>query len=317
VFEVAVTGEHAFVAAGEGGVWMLDVSDPGLPRVVGWRDTAGRARSIVVEGGLAYVADGQAGLLVLQARWSGLPLGPGSTVASAPTRERAGTAGVNVPRITVFSVAPAEVEPGDMVDLSWEAIGDRATLCPSARFSLFTQEDCWPVPLSGATTFTIPEQLGGNRFIDLILTVDVEGAPDPAVWQTSVALKCDTNWFYSDERPAGICPREVVESHAIAQRFEHGRMIWVEQVGRAVVLEETPLDGDDRWKLVSYARDPLDVDRETLGRALAPAFEYKATWQCDDALPSGGRSWQTCYLRSPEGEVIVLDPLGRWMRWDE
>jgi hypothetical protein len=52
--------------------------------------------------------------------------------------------------------------------------------------------------------------------------------------------------------------------------------------------------------------------RETLGWALAPEFGYEAIFQCDDALPSGGRSWQTCYLKGPDDEIIVFHPLGGW-----
>ena len=52
--------------------------------------------------------------------------------------------------------------------------------------------------------------------------------------------------------------------------------------------------------------------RESLGWALVPEFGYEAILQCDDALPSGGRSWQFCYLRGPDARVIVLHPLGGW-----
>jgi len=55
--------------------------------------------------------------------------------------------------------------------------------------------------------------------------------------------------------------------------------------------------------------------REELGWALAPEFGYEATWQCDDALPSGGRSWQTCYLEGPEGDAYALDRLDRSYVW--
>jgi hypothetical protein len=252
------------------------------------------------------------------------------------------------PAIASFAVAPTEVDPGDVVALSWEASGARALarICPSARFVLFTPDDCWQVPLSGTATFTIPVETGGNRFVDFLLTVDAEGASEPVVWQTSVALKCDRTWFFSDEPQAGICPREPVRSRAAAQRFERGTMIWIEQPGRYVILEEALVHGDDRRKRVTYAQEPLQVDRDTssgvvapdglyapvggfglvwrgdvagssgyrdrLGWALAPAFAYDAVFQCDDALPSGGRSWQTCYLRGPDARVFVLDPLERW-----
>ena len=52
--------------------------------------------------------------------------------------------------------------------------------------------------------------------------------------------------------------------------------------------------------------------RDGLGWALAPEFGYEAVFHCDDALPSGGRSWQTCYLAGSDGEVIVFHPLGGW-----
>jgi hypothetical protein len=191
---------------------------------------------------------------------------------------------------------------------------------------------------------------GGNRSISFILTVEAEGSTDSAVWHNSVTFKCHTSWFFSDEVQAGICPLEPIQSHAAAQRFEHGTMIWIEQPGRYIILEEELLNDDGVRKRVTFVQDPLDIVRdssadvvapdglyaprsgfglvwrgnvvdspgyhETLGWALAPEFGYEAIFQCDGALPSGGRSWQTCHLRSPDGEVIVLDPLGRWHLWD-
>ncbi len=245
------------------------------------------------------------------------------------------------PKIAFLSATPTEVEPGSVVTLAWEASGAQATLCPSARFILFAPSDCRSVPLTGETTFTIPLDVGGNRFIDYLLTVESEGAASPAVWQASVALKCHTTWFFSNDLQAGICPREAVSSYAAVQRFERGTMIWIEQIGRYVILEGAVPDGR-----VSYVSDPLDIVRDTLpevtapdglyvpvsgfglvwrgdvanvpsyrealGWALEPEFGYETTWQCDDALPSGGRPWQSCYLRGPGGEVIALDPLDRW-----
>jgi hypothetical protein len=254
------------------------------------------------------------------------------------------------PHASSFRITPARVDPGDVITLTWEASGDRATICPSARFALFTPDDCWQASLSGMTTFTIPLEVGGNRSVDFLLTVEAEGSVDPAVWHNSVALKCHTTWFFSDAPQAGTCPLDPIKSYAAAQRFEHGAMIWIEQLGRYVILEEEPLHDGDVRKRVTFVQDPLDVARdtstdvaapdgfyaptsglglvwrgdvaglpgyrETLGWALAPEFGYGATLQCDDALPSGGRSWQTCYLQGPDGETIVLDPLGRWYLWD-
>jgi hypothetical protein len=65
VYDVALSGKLAFLAAGWGGVWALDLSHPQEPRAVGWQDTAGRARSVVLDGDRVYVADGAGGLLAL------------------------------------------------------------------------------------------------------------------------------------------------------------------------------------------------------------------------------------------------------------
>jgi hypothetical protein len=246
--------------------------------------------------------------------------------------------------IVAFQAVPAEIEPGDVVTLSWAAVGNQAILCPSARYSLFTSDDCLPVPLSATTTFTIPVEARGNRGIDFLLTVD------GMVAQASVAFKCPRTWFFSDQSLVGICPLEPTHTFARAQRFERGTMIWVEQIGRTVILEQESLFEEDEQRRVTYLQDPLsrvrpspsgavapeglylpegdfgliwrgDVAgspgyRETLGWALAPEYGYQAIWQCDDALPSGGRSWRTCHLLGPEGEVFVLDPLERWSVWD-
>jgi hypothetical protein len=52
--------------------------------------------------------------------------------------------------------------------------------------------------------------------------------------------------------------------------------------------------------------------QDNLGWALAPEFGYQTIFQCDNSLPSGGRSWQFCHLLGPDGEIIVLHPLGGW-----
>jgi hypothetical protein len=255
------------------------------------------------------------------------------------------------PAVQFFDVTPAEAHLGDTVTLSWSAQGRRATLCPTARYVLFTETDCLAVPLAGSTQFTIPAEAEGFQLVDLVLQVEGQSPAATAHAQVSVALICEQVWFFSGNRPrpAGICPREPIRSAAAAQRFEQGTMIWVEALGRYFILHEEPLYGGGGRKRLDVINDPLEITgdtsaqvgtppeglyaphsgfglvwrgdvaaspgyRQALGWALAPETGYQAIYQCDDARPSGGRSWQTCYLQGPAEQVIVLHALGGWYR---
>jgi hypothetical protein len=63
--DVVVRGSVAYLAAGEGGVAVIDVSNPLKPQLAGAVDTAGYAEGIAIAGDYAYVADGPNGLRVI------------------------------------------------------------------------------------------------------------------------------------------------------------------------------------------------------------------------------------------------------------
>jgi len=123
-------------------------------------------------------------------------------------------------------------------------------------------------------------------------------------------------------------------------------MIWIEQLGRYVILVETPMYEGDIRKQVYYVQDPLEITQDTsaeieppegfyapesgfglvwrgdvsnspgyrdsLSWALAPEFGYEAIYQCDLGQVAGGRFWQRCYLTTPDNEVVFFHPLGGW-----
>ena len=62
---VAVSGGYAYVADGNGGLVVVDVSDPANPTYAGGYDTSGYAYGVAVAGGYAYVADYNGGLVVV------------------------------------------------------------------------------------------------------------------------------------------------------------------------------------------------------------------------------------------------------------
>lgn len=277
---------------------------------------------------------------------------PPSATPIPPTATARPTASPVSAAIFSFQASPGEVDPGDTVTLSWEAAGQTATICPTASLALFTSDDCREVELSGTDTFVIPQGAAGITFIDFTLTVGTLAEPAAETMQASVALRCHRTWFYSDEPQAGICPHEALHFPAAAQTFERGTMLWVDQLpSRYYILEQTRLvEGDVRRRL-DIIHDPLQITgdtageidppeglfapesgfglvwrgdvaesegyRDRLGWALEPEFGYETIFQCDNAPPSGGRSWQTCYLSGPEARVIVLHPLGGWHYLDE
>lgn len=252
--------------------------------------------------------------------------------------------------ILLFEVIPERANPGSTVQLRWQAQGERATLCPSSRFVLFTPDDCREVPLSGTQSFVIPSDVKGNKYIGFLLTVSGASAA-PVTQQTQVAMQCQQTWSFTDEPQFGVCPLEPIRTQAAAQHFERGLMIWLKEPGRYFILENRYVaPGDIRHPLNTIA-DPLDVARDTansvtppaglfaptsgfgliwrgdvqqslgfreqLGWALEPEFGYEVTYQCDDATPSGGRVWQTCYLNGPDGRIIALLPTEAWYWRDE
>ncbi len=60
LFDVAVSGPYAYVASGDSGMRVLDVSTPTSPRQVAQFETAGTARRVLVVGDLVYLAESSA-----------------------------------------------------------------------------------------------------------------------------------------------------------------------------------------------------------------------------------------------------------------
>ena len=63
--EIAISGSYAFVAAGERGLRVIDVSDPTKPREVGHYDELRSASAVCVDGSHAFVGDAAGGVWAL------------------------------------------------------------------------------------------------------------------------------------------------------------------------------------------------------------------------------------------------------------
>ncbi len=62
---VAISGSLAFVADGDDGLQVIDISDPESLQIIGSADTPGFARGVAITETYAYIADNYGGLLIL------------------------------------------------------------------------------------------------------------------------------------------------------------------------------------------------------------------------------------------------------------
>jgi hypothetical protein len=62
---VVVRDGHAYVAAGDGGLRVVDISDPTSPIEIGYYDTPGWAQEVALADDYIYLADDAGGLLIL------------------------------------------------------------------------------------------------------------------------------------------------------------------------------------------------------------------------------------------------------------
>lgn len=216
--------------------------------------------------------------------------------------------------------------------------------------------NCEDVPLTGTRLITVPDVIRGQSIEYRLYVSGPSGTThELTVTLTataSITIKCPDNWFFSN--PPAACPMApALTSLAAAQHFEHGLMIWLQVSGRIFILYGTPsrpsvtVNGfslsseeyPDLWKTglpesepnivpppgyyqpirgfgmvwrgESSKREGIPSVREGLGWALEPEFGFKGAYQCDAAL-----RYPDCYLRGPDGDVIVLPYGGGWHVWN-
>ena len=75
VQDIAISGRLAYVAAGGGGLRVVDVSNPASPVEIGAWESPGYAEGVAVAGQTVYLADGPYGLRLLDASNPAQPVG--------------------------------------------------------------------------------------------------------------------------------------------------------------------------------------------------------------------------------------------------
>ncbi len=230
------------------------------------------------------------------------------------------TLGSSAPLIISFAATPTVVTPGHSVTFSWQAIGERAVICPAPNYQRLNDNGCFDVPLAGSRKIIIEEKDVPYRF-----DLRVE-AGQVATFKEVYICTGKADWFF-DYPPSNWCTTAPpLNSHAAVQRFEHGLMIWIEAQDEFLIFFD---DHHDRffgpWQLEPGASENHRVGnvpaglyepvsgfgllwrgeivgaagiREQLGWAQQPEFGFETTYQC--AMPISIYISNDCYLRGPQ-----------------
>lgn len=175
------------------------------------------------------------------------------------------------------------------------------------------------MPLAGSWKVIIDEK---DVALEFLLEVDAGQVAD---FKEVFICTGKTDWFF-DYLSNWCTTAPPLNSHAAAQRFEHGLMIWIEARDEFLVFfDDHHYDSFGPWQLKPGASEnhrvgnvpsglyePVsgfgllwrgeivgaDSIREDLGWAQQPEFGFETTYQC--AMPTSGYIGRDCYLRGPQ-----------------
>lgn len=272
---------------------------------------------------------------------------PSPKATGSPTPELAAVASASVTAmpdllpvsVLAFDVAPAQIEPGEAVTLTWQVDATQASIFRLDEQGRLT-EPSWVVPISGTLVLTTsPTMRNAAGFVLYACDADWQTC-DQA--QVSVQVACPDRWFFPDPPPG--CPGEAHPVTVVTQRFEHGLMLRLqpgdEDQGPAeiVILYDDQVFSPrwtrtiDSWTPGMAEEDPdivpppgyaqpmqglgkawreLTQVRERLGWAVGEAEDVGfGFWQC------GTEGYARCYVSGPDDAIYVLEPeMSGWFIW--
>lgn len=251
-----------------------------------------------------------------------VPTLPSSTEAPPPTEPPPPTETVAAGlAILSFNVTIEDIPTGKRLTFAWQTTGATGVTIWSGTKQRFP--DAWEGPPNGSLvkdlTFTY------YRNPSMTLTAR-DGAGHTVSKSVNVAWACEHDYFFTTD--IARCPAgEASASWAAEQPFEHGRMIWLEDVGvLARVILVLYDDGqfamfDDTWTEGDPESDPAFVPpagllqpirgfgklwrenagvRDKLGWATAGEQGFDTVFQTQIAESIGA----TAFLRALDGKII-------------
>ncbi len=240
------------------------------------------------------------------------------------------------PSVTSFTIAPAEILPGQPVTLTWQANAQQVTVQRVDTFGRLGE--FFSVGPSGSLLLsTPPEQRGQVMFVLFASTGSVHA-------QATVLARilCPDTWFFANPPPE--CPASPPHGTVMqAQNFERGQMLWTQYNDRLYILYAD--GGQPRWDVLANAWfagqpesdpsltppaayyqpvrgfgvawrtgyvSPVQVVRDRLGWATNEEYGLPNAFVQCDSLPKYSR----CYLTGPGAVVYVLRPeRSGWEVW--
>lgn len=262
-----------------------------------------------------------------------------------PDADPAGTA-AGIQRLQVTPLQ--NVARGAEVQVTWEAQGAQAVLCQefvrSFGGSGLAANTCQDVALDGSMAITMPEE-PSTFYVKVQLLVSAAGGTVDAT--QTVQLACEHDWFFTANAPT-ICPvNPALAMNAVAQRFERGWMIYVEDVAGSPLdnLYVAQGEGYVMYQNPSTAETPDSVQPPE--GLIAPADRFYTAWDAQGG--DQGLGWATgepvsyqvrtqrqfpprgtptlTFMSGPGGQIFALDAdenapaeaglVGEWYLWGQ
>jgi len=242
--------------------------------------------------------------------------------------------------ITLFTIEPSTIDPGDSFTITWRATGGEVYLIPINQLGQYTPGT--PEPISGSLVVTTDKSQ--RNFMQFVLSVHDLYRDKYIQAGASVTLRCPDVWFFPDG-PAS-CPQSTPSAgNAAIQHFEHGIMIWLQPRNSIFVLyadnqyspkwdwrQDNYIDGQPEsdpalvpptgkfqpirgfglvWR--DDENQPVIRVRDRLGWAIDEEEPFQGALQCNSAI-----KYTTCYLKDDRGRTIELRPeRSAWSYWGQ
>ena len=174
--------------------------------------------------------------------------------AATPT-PTATTPALTAPTITYFRSSINMPDPGDTIQLEWDTTNsEQVTIYRIYGGQLGT---FWTLEPTGVMSYTI--NASERNTISFALYASRAGYDGYAQDTLEIPLTCPNEWFFTPA-PDECAAQDTLISAGAEQPFEHGVMIWVQELDRIYVLYDD--EGNGEWNAFTDEWDPGEPEND-------------------------------------------------------